>query len=103
MPGGYARPPIDASIGLILPLRMEQHCKNGLEIARFLESHSAISRVIYPRLESHPHHELAKRQMIGGFGGIVSFQLKGGIGAAVSFAEKFACLFTPPHWDICAA
>ena len=73
---------------MTLPLRMEQHCKNGLEIARFLESHSAISRVIYPGLESHPHYELAKRQMVGGFGGIVSFQLKGGIGAAVSFAEK---------------
>jgi cystathionine beta-lyase/cystathionine gamma-synthase len=73
---------------MTLPLRMEQHCKNALEIARFLESHSAISRVIYPGLESHPHYELAKRQMVGGFGGMVSFQLKGGIGAAVSFAEK---------------
>jgi cystathionine beta-lyase/cystathionine gamma-synthase len=79
--------------GLItLPQRMEQHCQNALKIARFLESHPKVSRVFYPGLESHPHHELASRQM-SGFGGMLTFQLKGGLGAAITLAEKIR-LFT---------
>ena len=74
--------------GLItLPLRMEQHCKNALQIAQFLESHPKVKRVFYPGLESHPHHELASKQM-SGFGGMLTFQLKGGLGAAITLAEK---------------
>jgi cystathionine gamma-lyase len=61
-----------------LPLRMERHCHNAMEIARFLEKHPKIQRVIYPGLASHPQHELAKRQMTGGFGGMISAVLKGG-------------------------
>jgi len=79
--------------GLItLPGRMERHCQNALEVARFLEAHPKVSRVFYPGLESHPHHELASRQM-SGFGGMLTFQLKGGLGAAITLAEKIR-LFT---------
>jgi len=79
--------------GLItLPGRMERHCLNALEVARFLESHPKVGRVFYPGLESHPHHELASRQM-SAFGGMLTFQLKGGLGAAITLAEKIR-LFT---------
>jgi methionine-gamma-lyase len=47
-------------------LRMSAHNRNGLEVARFLESHPAVERVYYPGLPSHPQHDLAKRQMVGG-------------------------------------
>jgi len=70
-----------------LPLRMERHCANALQVARFLESHPRVERVVYPGLESHPHHDLARRQMAA-FGGVLTFQLKGGLGAAVTLAER---------------
>ena len=54
-----------------LHLRMRQHNQNGLTVARYLEDHPAVDRVLYPGLESHPQHELAARQMIG-FTGMVS-------------------------------
>jgi cystathionine beta-lyase/cystathionine gamma-synthase len=74
--------------GLVtLPMRMQQHCQNALQVAHFLESHPKVSRVFYPGLESHPHHELAARQM-SDFGGMLTFQLKGGLGAAITLAEK---------------
>ena len=76
-----------------LPLRMERHCRNALEVARFLETHPKVARVVYPGLESHPHHQLACTQMstgpgAAGFGGMLTFQLKGGLGAAITLAEK---------------
>jgi cystathionine beta-lyase/cystathionine gamma-synthase len=55
-----------------LALRMERHCENARKVAAFLEQHEAVERVLYPGLESHPHHELAARQM-SDFGGMVSF------------------------------
>ena len=55
-----------------LALRMERHSENARRVAAFLEEHSAVARVLYPGLESHPHHELAARQM-SDFGGMVSF------------------------------
>lgn len=65
-----------------LALRMERHAKNAMEIARFLEAHPAIEKVLYPGLPSHPQHELATRQMRGpgglGYGGMISFYLKTG-------------------------
>jgi len=67
---------------------MERHCSNALTIAQFLESHPKISRVIYPGLASHPQHELAKRQMQGGFGGIVTAELRGGLDEAKQFLER---------------
>jgi methionine-gamma-lyase len=71
------------NIGLkTFELRMKKHCENAMQIARFLENHSAISKVNYPGLKSHPDHELAKLQMLD-FGGMLSFELKGGYEAAV--------------------
>ena len=60
-----------------LDIRMDRHCSNAMKIARFLESHPAVKRVCYPGLENHPQHEIALRQFQhGGFGGVVSFELK---------------------------
>jgi len=69
-----------------LALRMEQHSENALRIARFLESHPRVARVIYPGLESHPQHTLARKQMQA-FGGMVSFIAKGGSDAARRIAR----------------
>lgn len=63
-----------------LPIRMDKHCDNAMKVARYLETHPKVARVLYPGLESHPQHELAKRQM-SRFGGMVSFELKGGVDA----------------------
>ena len=63
-----------------LAVRMQRHCENGLRVARFLESHRAVDWVRYPGLESHPQHEIAKRQMKG-FGGLIAFELQGGLEA----------------------
>ena len=68
-----------------LGLRMRAHCDNAAAVARFLEDHPAIEQVIYPGLESHPQHELARRQMSGP-GGMVSFTLRGGEAAARAVA-----------------
>jgi O-succinylhomoserine sulfhydrylase len=59
-----------------LPIRMRAHCDNALQLARWLEGQPEVERVYYAGLESHPQHELAKRQQ-DGFGGVVSFRLKG--------------------------
>lgn len=67
-----------------LAVRLEQHCNNALQLARFLESHSEINRVFYPFLPSHPQYELARKQMQLG-GGIVSFEIKGGTETALRF------------------
>ena len=67
---------------LTYPLRLDVHNRNGLEVARFLEGHKAVERVFYPGLPSHPQHELALKQMPGGFGGMVAFEMKGGFDAA---------------------
>ena len=78
---GAVSGPFDAFLILrgikTLALRMERHCTNALTIARFLEKHPKVERVFYPGLESHPQHALAKRQMTGGFGGIVTAVLRG--------------------------
>jgi methionine-gamma-lyase len=70
-----------------LPLRMQQHSDSALQVARFLASHPKVTRVVYPGLESHPHHALARQQM-SAFGGMLTFQLKGGLGAAITLSEK---------------
>jgi len=59
---------------------MQRHCENGMQMARYLETHPAVERVYYPGLESHPDHALAKRQM-SDFGGMIAFELKGGLQA----------------------
>jgi methionine-gamma-lyase len=60
-----------------LPVRMDKHCSNAMEIAQYLEFHPAVEKVVYPGLRTHPQHALAKQQMRG-FGGMVSFFVKGG-------------------------
>ena len=70
-----------------LPIRMERHSKNALLIANELINHKKIENVIYPGLESHPQHQLAKKQM-NGFGGIISIELSGGLEASKTFLEK---------------
>src|SRR6201991_2933061 len=70
-----------------LHLRMRAHCESALDIARWLDKHPAIERVIYPGLKSHPQHTLARRQM-DGFGGIISAEVKGGIRAARKMLER---------------
>ena len=60
-----------------LALRMKAHCENALTIARWLETRASVAQVIYPGLIAHPQHELAARQMHGGFGGMVTVILDG--------------------------
>ena len=69
-----------------LALRMDRHCASALAIARMLEARPEVDRVIYPGLESHPQHTLAAQQMRD-FGGMVSFELQGGVPAANAFAS----------------
>ncbi len=77
-----------ANIGLkTFDLRMHAHCENAMIIAKHLEKHPAIERVYYPGLESHPDHELAKRQMRH-FGGMIAFELKGGMEAGEKMMNK---------------
>ncbi len=72
-----------------LHLRVQRHCENGAKIAEFLVNHPKVERVYYPGLASHPFHEIAKKQMIGGFGGMVTFTFKSGKKEdAISFLEK---------------
>jgi cystathionine gamma-lyase len=71
-----------------LALRMERHCANALAIAQFLEKHPKVERVYYPGLASHPQHALAKRQMTGGYGGIVTAVLRGTIDDSRRMLER---------------
>lgn len=88
---GAVQGPFDSFLALrglkTLPLRMRAHNENALALAQWLESHTAVEKVIYPGLESHPQRALAARQMQG-FGGIVSVVLKGGFEAAKRFCER---------------
>ncbi|MBU6219101.1 MAG: PLP-dependent transferase [Bacteroidetes bacterium] len=84
---GPAMPPFNAWILSksleTLAVRMDRHCQNAQQIAQFLLERSEINQVIYPFLPSHPQYELAKKQMKWG-GGIVSFEVNGGLKAAMS-------------------
>ena len=70
-----------------LALRMERHQSNALAVARFLENHPAVKRVLYPGLPAHQQHDLAARQM-SGFGGVVTMELDGGEPAARRFLQR---------------
>jgi cystathionine beta-lyase/cystathionine gamma-synthase len=70
-----------------LELRVRRQCESALAVARFLQRHPKVGRVQYPGLASHPDHRLAKRQMKG-FGGMLAFDLKGGLPAACRFCDK---------------
>ena len=88
---GPAMPPFNAWILSksleTLAVRMERHCENAQQIALFLLERTEINQVIYPFLPAHPQYEIAKRQMKYG-GGIVSFEIKGGLNAAMSFLNE---------------
>ena len=72
-----------------LHLRMQRHCENGQAVTEFLASHSKVRQVYYPGLANHPDHEIAKKQMQGGFGGMVTFTFKSGAKAdAIKFLES---------------
>lgn len=88
---GAIQGPFDSFLALrglkTLALRMQRHCESAMEVASYLEAHSAIEKVYYPGLKSHPQHELANRQMDGP-GGMVTAVLKGGLPQATKFLEK---------------
>ena len=88
---GSVSGPFDSFLALrgvkTLDVRMERHCRSALHIAEWLESHGNVESVVYPGLESHPQHELAKEQMPG-FGGIVTFFINGDLGDARRFLER---------------
>jgi cystathionine gamma-lyase len=88
---GAVAGPFDAFLAMrglkTLHLRMQAHCANAMELAKWLEKHPAVERTIYPGLKSHPQHALAKRQMHG-FGGIITIEVKGGLKAARRALER---------------
>jgi len=77
---GAVTAPMDSFLVLrgikTLHIRLQRHCENGEKIARFLQSHPNVDTVFWPGFETHPNHEIAKNQMRG-FGGMISFTLKG--------------------------
>ncbi len=77
-----------------LAVRFDQASANALEIARHFEGHGKLEAVLYPGLESHPGHDVARRQMTGGFGGMLSILVKGGAAEAKSVATRTR-LFIP--------
>lgn len=70
-----------------LAVRMEAHQKNAMKIAKWLEAHKKVEKVYYPGLKSHPQHKIAKKQM-SGYGGMITFFIKGGLKEARKFLEK---------------
>jgi cystathionine gamma-lyase len=84
--------PFDSFLALrgikTLAIRMERHCENAMELAQWLESQPQVARVYYPGLASHPQHALARRQMQGGFGGMISLELKTDLAGARRFLER---------------
>ena len=83
--------PLDAWLVLrglkTLAVRMREHDRNARLIAEFLQEHDQVERVFYPGLPTHPQHDLARRQM-SGFGGMISFEVKGGLPAARRMVER---------------
>lgn len=71
-----------------LPIRMKQHCSNAMEVAKFLEASPKVRFVYYPGLESHPQHQLASKQMQGGYSAMMCFDIKGDKDAHIRFLSK---------------
>lgn len=88
---GAIASPFDSFLALrglkTLALRIERHNRNALDLAQWLQGQPKVARVHYPGLPSHPQHELAKRQMPGGFGGMISLDLKTDLAGARRFLE----------------
>lgn len=89
---GSSQGPFDSFLNLqgiaTLPLRMDKHCDNSLRIAEYLEDHPAVSWVRYPGLDSHPTHDLASRYLENGYGGVITFGVKGGYEAGKTVMES---------------
>jgi cystathionine gamma-lyase len=89
---GAIQGPFDSFLALrglkTLALRMRAHCDNALQLARWLQQHPAVARVIYPALPQHPGHALAMRQMSGLGGGIISIDVKGGLAESRRMLER---------------
>jgi methionine-gamma-lyase len=88
---GGTESPFDAwltNIGLkTFELRMQRHCENAMIVAHYLQKHPGVERVFYPGLEDHPGHDIARRQMTS-FGGMLSFNLKGGYDAGTRMLDR---------------
>jgi len=88
---GAVPSPFDCFLALrsmkTLHVRMREHERSAIKVASFLSDHPLVERVVYPGLPSHPQHELAKRQMRG-FGGMITFFLKGGMPESRKFLEN---------------
>ncbi|NWJ98138.1 MAG: aminotransferase class I/II-fold pyridoxal phosphate-dependent enzyme [Chloroflexi bacterium] len=102
---GLAQGPFDSWLNVrslkTLPLRMATHSRNALAVARWLEGQSALQQVIYPGLPSHPQHELATRLMPEGCGGMLSFELEGGLPTVRRFIKALKAIpFAPSLADV---
>ncbi len=88
---GPSQSPFDSWLVLrgikTLAIRMEAHQKNAMKVAKYLEAHPKVEKVVYPGLKSHPQHSIAKKQM-NGFGGMITFFLKGDLKKSKKFLEK---------------
>ena len=71
-----------------LPLRVKAACDNAMELALRLSNHASVAEVLYPGLPTHPGHDVARRQMQGGFGGMLSIRVRGGETAAIATAAN---------------
>lgn len=92
---GAVSSPFDCWLTLLgmktLSLRMQAHSDNGMKVAKYLEDHPKVARVSYPGLESHPEHDIAKRQM-SAFSGMISFELAGGLEAGRTLMNSMKLL-----------
>lgn len=83
-----------------LELRMRRHSENAAAVAELLSGHPAVSRVLYPGLPDHPGHDVAARR-IGGFGGMVSVRMRGGVQAAREFCSRTGSTSSSPNpWAV---
>lgn len=101
---GAALSPFDSWLTLLglktFALRMQKHCWNAMQVARYLEAHPTVERVHYPGLESHPGHSLAMGQMHD-FGGMIAFELKGGYSAGEQLMNRVVlCTLTVSLGDV---
>jgi methionine-gamma-lyase len=76
-----------------LELRMERHCRSALELATWLEAQDKVEKVHYPGLPSHPQHELARKQLPRGFGGMVAFEVVGGVEGGQRFGDALELIW----------
>lgn len=103
---GSILPAFDCSLlnrGLkTLSLRMEKHCENGIALARYLEKHPKVMKVIYPGLPSHPQYDLAKRQSTGHCG-LVVIQLIGTINETTKFIQNLKVFLSSDSLGTCTS